>query len=52
METGGRFGTTARTFLMRLAEAAEDPATERIYMYRALSSILQDGVARQLEARA
>ena len=52
LETGGRLGHAARVFLLRLAEAADDPAHERIYMYRAVSSILQDGVARQLELRA
>ena len=51
VETGGRLGATARSFLMRMAQAAEDPAAERIFMYRAVSSTLQDGVARQLEDR-
>ena len=51
IETGGRIGSAARAFLMRLAEEAEDPVKERLYMYRAVSSILQDGVARQLETR-
>ena len=49
LETGGRIGTAARAFLMRLAESSDDPAKECIYMYRAVSSILQDGVARQLQ---
>ena len=51
LETGGRLGTAARSFLMRMAGAAADPAAERVFMYRAVSSTLQDGVARQLELR-
>ena len=39
-------------FLLRLAEAAEEPALERVALYRAISSTVQDGVARQLERRA
>ena len=52
LETGGRLGAAARTFLMHLADGAEDPVAERNYLYRAVSSTLQDGVARQLEVRA
>ena len=51
LETGGRLGNAARAFVMRMAEAAEHPTTERLRLYRAISSTLQDGVARQLEAR-
>lgn len=41
----------SRTFLMQLAEGAEDRVAERIFLYRAVSSTLQDGVAWQLEVR-
>ena len=49
LETGGRIGVDARALLNRMALAAEDPAAERQYLYRAVSSVLQDGVARQLQ---
>ena len=49
LETGGRIGTDARALLVRMSEAAEEPAKELQYLYRAISSVLQDGVARQLE---
>ena len=49
VETGGRLGNAARAFLLRLAEAAEEPVLERVALYRAVSSTVQDGVARQLE---
>ena len=52
LETGGRLGNSARAFVMRMAEAPECPATERLRLYRAIFSTLQDGVARQLEKRA
>ena len=48
LETGGRMGVDARAFINRMAVAAEDPVAERQYLYRAVSSVLQDGVARQL----
>ena len=48
LETGGRLGVDARAFVNRLASAAEDPAAERQYLYGAISSVLQDGVAQQL----
>ena len=48
LETGGRLGVDARAFVNRMASAAEDPVAERQYLYRAISSVLQDGVARQL----
>ena len=51
LETGGRLGAAAKTFLMRLAAGSEDPAAERVYIYRAVASTLQDGVARQFEVR-
>lgn len=51
LETGGRIGNSARAFVIRMAEATERPATERLRLYRAISSTLQDGVARQLEKR-
>jgi hypothetical protein len=34
-----------------MANAAEDRTAEMKYIQRAISSVLQDGVARQLEAR-
>ena len=49
LETGGRLGTDARAFVIRMADAADDPFTELQYLYRAVSSVLQDGVARQLQ---
>ena len=48
-ETGGRLGMDARAFIARMADAAEDRADEIQYLYRAVSSVLQDGVARQLQ---
>ena len=50
IETGGRLGTEARAFLLKCADCAEEPATELKYLYRAISTMLQDGVARQLQA--
>ena len=50
LETGGRLGSDARAFLQRCADASEDPDAERAYLYRAVSSLLQGGVARQLQA--
>ena len=50
LETGGRLGTEARSLLIKMADAADNPALEIQYLYRAVSSVLQDGVARQLEA--
>ena len=49
LETGGRLGADARALLMRMAEAAEDKHQEIQLLYRAVSSVLQDGVARQLQ---
>ena len=49
VETGGRLGVDARAFISCLAAGAEDPAAERQYLYRAVSSVLHDGVARQLQ---
>ena len=51
LETGGRLGADARAFLSKLEDAAEDPHWERQYVFRAISSVLQDGVARQLEGK-
>ena len=48
LETGGRLGVDARAFINCMANAAEDPAGERSYLMRAISSVLQSGVARQL----
>ncbi len=48
IETGGRLGSDARAFVKHLAGHAECPTTEVLYLYRALSVTLQDGVARQL----
>jgi hypothetical protein len=49
LETGGRLGVDARALLKRLASHAENPLLEMQYAYRAISVILQDGVARQLQ---
>jgi hypothetical protein len=48
LETGGRLGTEARAYLRRLAQSAEDPNAEMLYLYKAVSVTLQSGVARQL----
>ena len=48
LETGGRLGADARVLLARMAAASADPAREILYLQRAISSILQDGVSRQL----
>ena len=48
VETGGRIGAEARAFLLKCANAAEDPDIELQYLYRAISSVVQDGVAKQL----
>ena len=47
IETGGRLGADARSFLRKLAAEAPDPTAELTYMYWAVSALLQDGVARQ-----
>ena len=49
IETGGRLGVDAKAFARKLAEALEDPVTESAFLYRAISSILQNAVAPQLE---
>ena len=49
LETGGRLGADARAFLTRCANAAPRPEVEIQYLHRAISSVLQDGIARQLE---
>ena len=48
IETGGRLGGDARMLIALLAQACPNPAREMAYAYRAISSVLQDGVARQL----
>ena len=52
VETGGRLGSEARALLLRCANMADDPVLELQYLYRAVSSILQAGVARQLQVTA
>ena len=49
VETGGRLSKEGRAFIAKMADAAEDPIAERSYLCRAISTMLQDGVARQLE---
>jgi len=49
LETGGRIGSEARAFLLKCASRADNLAIEIQYLYRAGSSVLQDGVARQLQ---
>lgn len=49
VETGGRLGADARALLHVFAARSDDPARELSYLLRATSSLLQDGVARQLE---
>ena len=51
LETGGRLGNAARAFLLKLADSADDPVNERVALYRAVSIVLQDGVARHLGVR-
>ena len=48
LETGGRLGMDARSFIKKLASAAEEPPLEVAYLYRAISATLQDGIAKQL----
>ena len=48
LETGGRLGADARALLKLMASHADDPTAELNYYYRAVSSVLQDGVARQI----
>ena len=50
LETGGRLGADARAFLARCAQASLEPGHEISYLYRAVSSVLQDGVARMLQS--
>ena len=52
VETRGRLGADARASLVRCADASAAPARELQYLYRAVSSVLQDGVARQLAPRS
>ena len=47
-ETGGRLSADARQFLRAMAREAVCPARELAFMYRAVSTTIQDGVARQL----
>lgn len=49
LETGGRFGAAARAFVLKCADAADEPEKERQKLYRAISSVLQDGLSRQLQ---
>ena len=49
LETCGRLGADARAFVRKLSEAAEEPVKEAQYIYRAISSVLQNSVAQQLE---
>ena len=48
IETGGCMGSDARMLLKLTADACVDPTRELAFAYRAISAILQDGVARQL----
>ena len=48
VETGGRLAADARAFLVRCADASPDRVRELQYLYRAVSTVVQDGVARQL----
>ena len=46
--TGGRLGLDGRAFVNSMANAAKTVAAEGQVLYRSVSSISQDGVARQL----
>ena len=48
VETGGRLGSDARMLLKTMADCTPDPTRELQFAYRAIASVLQDGVARQL----
>ena len=48
VETGGRLGTEARAFLRLLSAQAPDPEKELGFLYRAVSVMVQSGVARQM----
>ena len=50
IETGGRLSADARALVKRLAAATEDPTQTATSIYKAVSTVLQDGVARQLLA--
>ena len=52
LETGGRMGNEARAFLHRMADSAEDRHRELQYLYRAISSTLQSGIARMLQPKS
>ena len=49
METGGQLGSDARALLQLMASGAPDPGEEMAYLYRAVSSVHQDGIARQFQ---
>ena len=49
VETGGRLGSDARALLQLMASGAPDPGEEMAYLYRAVSSVHQDGIARQFQ---
>ena len=51
IETGGRLGEDARALLKRLAAEGDDPEKELISLYKAISTTIQSGVARQLLGR-
>ena len=48
LETGGRLGSDARMLLKLMADCSPDPVREQQFAYRAIASVLQDGIARQL----
>ena len=52
LETGGRMGNDARAFIARLADAADDRHSELQYLHRAISSMLQNGVAMMLQPKS
>ena len=51
LETGGRIGNEARAFLGRMADAADNRHSELQYLQRAISSVLQNGVAMLLQPK-
>ena len=50
VDTGGRLGTSARAYLVRCAQASDDPNRELVYLYRAVSSVIQSGVVQMLQS--
>ena len=51
VETDGRLAGDARALLLKCAQYADEPERELQYLYWAVSSMVQDGVVRQLQPK-